>query len=143
MTTAGRHWPYKFPLWLLAVMIGLIGFNIYSVVGTLNAAAAFAELNIPFPAAGRIAFAVLWIAVLGAVVVGMLGKQRIAFKVAAPALTLYGLANLLWTLAFSKSDYSQGQIVFQGIATVLALIPVWWVALRRGWVRNNNDSLEA
>ena len=128
---------HKAPLWLLAVMIGLIAFNIYSVIGTWSAAAAFAELDVPFSAAGRIAFAILWIVLFGGVVAGMLGKQRIAFVLVAPVLTTYGIANLLWTLAFARSDYGRGQIGFQMIATVLALVPVWGTAIRRGWIAVN------
>ncbi len=123
------------PRWLVAALLVLIGANLLDTAGTVSAASQYQAISVPFPAGLRIALALAWTLVLAVLVVGLLRGHRLAFRWTAPVLTAYALFGLLWQVMFARSDYARGQIGFQVALSLIALLPVWWIAIRRGWLR--------
>jgi hypothetical protein len=50
-------------------------------------------------------------------------------------LTLYSIFGLIWAFVFVQADYGRGRLGFQVVLAVLTLLPIWWLAIRRGWLR--------
>ncbi len=121
------------PKWLCAAIALVFVANLWTAFGTLSEAPDYTALGVPFPPALRIAISSLWAILLALLFLGLLLHRRMAFIGAAPLLSLYGLANLGFQILFARSDYSRGLFLFQLLITTLLLIPVWWVALRKGW----------
>ena len=128
----------KVPLWLLAGIAILIVASALDAIGTLDAVPQYQALAIPFAPGLRIAAAVAWIAVLAALTVDLLRRRRWAFRWTGPILTVYVLAWLAWQLLFDRSDYGRGRLGFQVLVAGIALIPVWWIVVRQGWLRRAN-----
>jgi hypothetical protein len=123
----------KAPIWLFALLGILLVGNAYSIVGTLEISNT--APGMPFAPGVRIALSIVWIVVLSGLLIGIVRKNRIAFISVAPLLTLYGLAGLIWNAVFEQSTYSRGSQPFDVLVTIVILAPIWWVALRRGWLR--------
>jgi hypothetical protein len=122
------------PKWLLGA-IGLIVIgNLWTVFGTFVEASDYVTLAVPFPPAVLIILAGSWAILFILLLLGLLLRHRNAFAGAAPLLSLYGLANLAFAILFTRADYSRGLSTFQLLLTLLLLVPVWWAALRKGWL---------
>jgi hypothetical protein len=131
--------PKPAPLWFYSIPTTLIVLNFYTIIGTLSLASEYSTLNTTFPPVLRISLAIFWIITFTTLSLGLTIRHALAFMWIVPALTLYGLANILVTVMFARADYAQGQIWFQVTTTVLALLPVWWFALRRHWIRTGKS----
>jgi hypothetical protein len=125
----------KAPTWLLAVLLALCGANVLTIAGTASALVSGSVPDLPFAPGVRIALAAAWIVIFALLFAGLIRRRRMAFTWTAPIITLYGVSSVVWNILFARSDYSRGGIGFQALVTTLALIPIWWVALRRGWMR--------
>ena len=112
----------------IALAIILLGIDI---LGTLGTASHYAGLGVPFSPTIRIVTAGGWLVILAYLLVDLIGRRRWAFRWVAPLLTLFGLSNLLWQIAFARSDYDRGRIGFTALFTVILLLPLWWTAFRR------------
>jgi hypothetical protein len=128
------HTRLSAPKWLLAAIALVIVANLWTAFGTLSETPEYAMLGMPFPPALRIILSIVWAILLALLFLGLLLHHRIAFVWATPLLSLYGLANLGFQILFARSDYSRGLFPYQLLITLLLLIPVWWVALCRGWL---------
>jgi fucose 4-O-acetylase-like acetyltransferase len=128
----------KAPFWLLAGIAALIAASVLDAVITLDVLAQYQVLATPFPPGLKIAAAGAWIVVLTVLTVDLLRRRRWAFRWAGPILTLYALAGWVWQFLFDRSDYGRGQLGFQMLVAGIALIPVWWIAVRRGWLRRTD-----
>jgi hypothetical protein len=126
--------PKVAPRWFLLIPLVLIIFNLYTIMGTLTISPQYADLDVSFSPVLRLGIGLVWIVVFGALTVGLIIRRPFAYLWIAPALTIYGLANLVQGILWAQADYIRGQFGFQAIATALALIPVWWIALRRNWI---------
>jgi len=125
----------KAPKWVLAVLLALCGANVLTIVGTVSVLVSGNIPDLPFAFGVRIAVAVAWLTVFAMLIIGLLRRWRPAFFLTAPSLTLYGTSSVVWNILFARSDYSRGGIGFQSLVTVLALLPIWWVAIRRNWMK--------
>ncbi len=123
------------PRWLLAVLLVLIGANVLDAAGTISAVSRYQEIGIPFPPGLRLVLALAWILVLAVLAVSLLRHRRPAFRLVGPILTAYALFGLIWQIVFARSDYARGQISFQAVLSLMTLLPVWWIVIRRGWLR--------
>ncbi len=128
----------KAPLWLLAGIGVLIVASTLDAIGTLDAFPQYQALAIAFSPVLKIAAAGFWVAVLAALTVDLLRHRRWAFRGVGPILTVYALAGLAWQYLFDRSDYGRGRLGFQVLVAGIALIPVWWIVIRRGWLRGTD-----
>jgi tryptophan-rich sensory protein len=128
------------PLWLMVLLIATVILNVYTVIGTLKMSAAFDMLDVPFSPVARTLFGISWVLIFGAIGVGLWLRQTMAFRLIAPMFTIYGLVNFLWVSAFARADYSNGQGAFQTTITALALLPIWVITIRRGWLQMPSSS---
>ncbi len=126
------------PRWLVVALLVFIGLNVLDAAGTVSATSQYKGIAVPFPASVRIALALAWIIVLVVLTVGLLRRHPLAFRLAGPILTAYVLLALIWQTMFARSDYARGQIGFQALLSLIALLPVWWIVLRRGWLRRDS-----
>jgi hypothetical protein len=124
------------PKWLIAALPLLIAANVWTILGTLAEMGQIQTLAVSYSVGVRLAMSCIWALVLLLLWTGLLGHQRLAFILVAPILTAYGLASLAWEMAFARSDYSRGHFSFQVVLTLVALLPVWWTALRRHWLQD-------
>lgn len=90
-----------------------------------------ASLGVSYPILLRAGSAAAWCAVLAWYAVRVARRLPGAGRRGALTVTLYGAWGILWPLVFARSDAGRSRIAFQLAATVLLLIPVWWVHLRR------------
>jgi hypothetical protein len=123
------------PLWFYPTLLFLIVFNLYTVIGTVLQEAQYRILDIQFSPVLRIVVSGLWVIVFCALLRGLALRQPLAFMWIVPVMSLYGMANLAGSIVFARSDYSRGQVGFQVIGTVIVLLPLWWIALRGGWMK--------
>lgn len=136
---AERSGALKAPLWLTFILIVLIVLNAIAALESVAFSPQYAGLDIPFAPGVKIVGAALWTVVLTALLVGLLRQRRWAFMSAGPVLTAHSIGGLLWAFAFFRADYARGILPFQTVAAVILLIPIWWVALRGGWMRRANS----
>jgi hypothetical protein len=123
------------PRWLLIGILIVIGSNALDVIGTANSASQYSLADVPFSPTLKIALSMFWI-VTFTLLARDLWRGRIwAFRWVAILLTAYGTINLLWFAVFVRADYAQGRLPFLVLTTVILLIPVWWLTLQRGWLR--------
>ncbi|MEP7286012.1 MAG: hypothetical protein ABI947_09615 [Chloroflexota bacterium] len=137
MTMLPKHkssLPLRAPLWLFTVLLILIVFSLYTIIGTIAVIPDYTRLGISLNPLLRIATATAWLILFSLLCGGLALKRRAAFTLIAPVLSAYGLSNIISTWLFAQSDYSRGQLAFAIVATVIALLPIWWIALRRGWL---------
>src|SRR5258706_8077622 len=113
----------KAPIWLLILLAGLVAANVYTIVGTMDNAADYIGLNLPFAPGIRIAIAAVWILLLSGLLIGLVRQKQYAFMGAAPLLTLYGLIGLAWNAIFIQSSYSRGSQSYDTLVTLIALVP--------------------
>jgi membrane associated rhomboid family serine protease len=133
---------HKAPVWLLAGIGALIVVNLLDAIGTLDVVPQYQALAIAFSPVLKMAVAGAWAAVLAALIIDLLRRRRWAFRWAGPMLTAYALAGLAWQLLFARSDYGRGRLGFQALVAAVALIPVWWIVIRRRWLqRTDSDRL--
>lgn len=123
------------PRWLMALILALVAANTLDVRETLTDAAQYSAFQLPFLPNLKIAYALLWIAVLLALAINLLRCRAWAFRWVAPLLTLYGIVGLIGQAVFVRSDYGRGRLPFQFALTLILLLPVWWLAIRRRWLR--------
>jgi hypothetical protein len=126
----------KAPIWLLILLAALVAANVYTIVGTIDNAGMIASLSLPFAPGMRMAIAAVWILLLSALLIGLVRARQYAFIWAAPLLTLYALVGLAWDGIFVQSSYSRGSQSFDALVTLIGLGSVWWVAIRRGWLKS-------
>ncbi len=126
----------KAPIWLLILLAGLVAANVYTIVGTMDNGAVIASLSLPFAPGIRMAIAAVWILLLSSLLIGLVREKHYAFMWAAPLLTLYALVGLAWNGIFVQSSYSRGSQSFDAVVTLIGLTPVWWVAIRRRWLKS-------
>jgi hypothetical protein len=134
--------PKPAPLWFYSIPTTLIVLNFYTIIGTLNLASEYSTLNTAFPPVLRLGLAIFWVIAFAALCLGLAIHHALAFMWIVPVLTFYGLTNLFVTVMLARADYAQGQIWFQVITTVLALLPMWWIALRRRWIGTSKTIAE-
>lgn len=125
----------KAPIWLLILLSALIVGNGYVIIGTMQDAANNAAPALPFAPSIRIILAVIWMMLLVAVLLGLLRGHPTAFTLVAPLLTVYGAIGLVWNALYAQSSYGRGSQPFDVLLTLIVLAPVWWTALRRGWLK--------
>jgi hypothetical protein len=134
------------PLWLILGLSFVMMSNLLTVVSTLMGdTLAASTLRIAPPVAARLALAGLWMLLCATLLAGLLRRVPWAFRQCAPLLTVYGLSQWIWQLLFARADFDQGRLPFLLLATLLLLVPVWWLTLRRGWLRRpfaNTGALE-
>lgn len=130
------------PIWLVVVLLVLVALNLYTVLGTAAIAADYQDLAIPFAPWVRFTYGLIWTLSFVALALGLIRGTSLAFRLVAPALTVFGAANLGWILVFGRADYPQGQIPFQMVLTAAALIPPWWLALRYGWLKRRQSGTD-
>ncbi len=123
------------PRWLLAAVLALCALNLVAALGTAANAAQFQALAVPFSPTPSVAISGMWAVLFAALFRDLLRRRGWAFRWMAPLVTLYGVTEVLWQIAFFRSDYDRGRLGFQVLITAAALIPAWWVALRHGWLR--------
>lgn len=126
--------PKTAPLWFYLIPATLIILNLYTILGTFTLLPEYAELDLPFSPMIRIGLALLWIIIFGVLTAGLVVDSRFAFAAVVPTFTAYGLANIIGTLLFARSEFARGQLGFQVITTVVVLLPIWWIAARRNWI---------
>ena len=122
------------PRWLIAAVLTLAAANILDVWETLTDAPLYADYPLPFPIILKVVYAGIWAIILLILAVNLLRRRTLALRWTAPLLTLYGLFGLIGQAAFVRADYGRGRLPFQIALTVIVLLPVWWVAIRRGWL---------
>ncbi len=105
--------------------------NLYTLLGTISPAPQELDVSLPFPPAIRMALALFWIVVFTFLLIHLMRRDRLSLRWIAPFLTAYALSNLIWALLFVRSDYGRGAFGFQGLASTVLLIPVWWITIRR------------
>jgi hypothetical protein len=125
----------KAPRWFLAMILVVIAAHTIDAVGTLANLPLYQSVALPFSPLVKAAIAAIWAILLLVLFVGLLRRRPVAFGLAALLLTVDALAGLLWEIAFVQADYGRGRLGFQAVLTVIILAPVWWLALRRGWLR--------
>lgn len=124
------------PLWLIGGLAAVTLTNLLTVAGTLVVeASAISALRIPFPLVARLALAGLWALAVSALMAGLARRREWAFRQSAPLLTVYGASQWLWQALFTRADFDRGRLPYLLLISVLLLIPVWWLTLRRGWLR--------
>jgi hypothetical protein len=126
------------PRWLLIGILIVIASNALDVIGTANSASQFSLADVPFSPTVKIALSMFWIVTFSLLTRELWRRRRWAFRWAAILLTAYGAINLLWFALFVRADYGRGRLPFLALATVILLAPVWWVTIRRGWLRSGN-----
>jgi hypothetical protein len=125
----------RVPRWLMALILALVAANMLDVRATLTDAAQYSAFQLPFPPGLKVVYALLWIAVLLALATNLLRRRAWAFRWVAPLLTLYGIVGLIGQAVFVRSDYGRARLPFQFALTAILLLPVWWLAIRRRWLR--------
>lgn len=127
------------PRWLLIGILVVIASNALDVVGTANSASQYGLAEVPFSPTLKIALSMFWIVTFALLARDLWRGRRWAFRWAAILLTAYGAINLLWFAVFTQADYARGRLPFLALAMMVLLSPVWWVAIRRGWLRPESD----
>src|SRR5258708_6920756 len=122
-------------MWLVGVLLALCAANVLTIAGTASALTSGSLPDLPFAPGVRLLLASAWIVIFALLLAGLIRRRRMAFTWTAPIITLYGISSVVWNILFARSDYSRGGIGFQALVTALALIPIWWIALRRGWLK--------
>lgn len=123
------------PLWLALVLALVIAANLIGLAGAVADAPLYRLVSLPFSPVVNVASAGGWTLVFAVVLVGLLARRSWAFAWVSPLLTLYGVTGLVFMAVFARADYDRERIGAQAALTVLLLAPVWWTALRRGWLR--------
>jgi hypothetical protein len=131
----------KAPVWLCLALALLIAVNMVTVIGLPSLADSYAALGVAYPTALRLILALAWIVLLSAVLIGLWRSKRLARWITAPLLTAYAAVGVLMQVLFARSIYSRNTVGFDIVIAVLTLIPVWWLALRRGWLRRGSNQL--
>ena len=131
---------FSLPRWLLALILALIAASAVDAVATLRSLPEYQPIGVPFSPVVKAAIAAAWVVVLIGLTLGLLRRRPTAFAWAAPALTIYALAGLLWEITFVQSDYGRGRLGFVALLTVIVLAPVWWNAARKRWLARESWS---
>ncbi len=118
---------------LIGILLLVLG-NVLGVEGTVATLPLYQVVGVPFPAGIRAVLDTAWAIMLAWLDVALLRRQRRAFAWVGPLLTIYALLGLGWQAAFVRADYGRGRFPFELLLTVLALVPVWWIVLRRRWL---------
>lgn len=126
------------PRWLLIGILIVIASNVLDMIGTANSASQYSLADVPFSPTLKIALSMFWIVTFALLALDLWRGRLWAFRWAAILLTAYGVINLLWFAIFVRADYGRGRLPFLALATVILLAPVWWLTLRRGWLRGQN-----
>jgi len=122
------------PLWILLLTAGLIIANVLTVTGSWANTSMFGDLPLSYPPALRQIAALVWIGMFALLLFGLLRKSRRAYAAAAPLISLYAAFGLLWLVVFAQADYDRRRVGFQALLSLVLLLPLWWVALRNGYV---------
>ena|SRR5260221_8535760 len=123
------------PRWLRFFLLILAGLNLYTASGTVAESSQLQAFDLPFSLTARVVFTGLWALVLLFLAIGSWWRNRQALFWIGPLITLYATSGLVWMFLFARADYDRGRFGFQIVVTVVFLIPVWWVVVRRGWLR--------
>jgi hypothetical protein len=126
-----RYWHIQPASALIALALTvLIAVNGYNFAASLADAPYAYTLGLSYPPLLRIASALLWAALFAVLLIGVVrGRPGVRGRV-APALTVYGAWSVIWLIVFARSDYAHGRIAFQAAATVVLLLPFWWLHRR-------------
>jgi hypothetical protein len=102
--------PKVAPRWFLLIPLVLIIFNLYTIMGTLTISPQYADLDVSFSPVLRLGIGLVWIVVFGALTVGLIIRRPFAYLWIAPALTIYGLANLVQGILWAQAELHQGAV---------------------------------
>lgn len=122
------------PRWLLLIIGLLFLAKVIQAVGVLTNAAQLATLPLPVPAIVSLTFSGSWAITLAYLGIDLMRRRRWAFTWIGPLLTAYVLAELTWQVSLFRSDYDRGRLLFQVVISLMALLPIWWVVWRHGWL---------
>ncbi len=111
-------------------LIALIAVNGYNLAVSVIDAPYASTLNLSYPPLLRIIVALIWAATFVWLLLGVVRERPGVRRRVAPFLTLYGIWSIFWLIAFARSDFAQGRIAFQAVATVVLLLPFWWLHWR-------------
>lgn len=123
------------PVWLRLGVLALCGLNLYTALGTILDYGQLQAFKLPFSLTLRVAFTGFWAIALFWLAIGAWRHQRRVLFWIGPLLTLYALFGFLWMLLFVRSSYDRGRYGFEIAITAIVLLPIWWLALRRRWLR--------
>lgn len=123
------------PRWLRLFIAVLAILNLYTAIGTVAESRQLQTFDLPFSLIARIVFAGFWTILLLWLLIGVWRRDQRALFWIGPVVTLYALAGLVWMFLFTRADYDRGRLGFQVAVTVVVLTPIWWVSVRRGWLR--------
>lgn len=121
---------------MILLVAALAAANLIGLVGALEAAPVVGSLDLPFPVAAPVIFAGAWAVIFGAVWVGLLVKRPPAQRWAVPLVTIYAISRLFALVFLARAEYDWGRLPFQIALTLIALLPLWWIALRKRWLLN-------
>ena len=121
------------PRWLRLFIAILVGLNLYTVLGTIANRRQLQTFDLPFSLTTRVVFNGFWAIFLLWLLIAAWRRDRRALFWIGPSVTVYALSGLVWMFLFTRADYDRGRFGFEIAVTVIVLLPIWWVALRRGW----------
>ena len=112
--------------WSRHVMILLTMVNGLVAIQTINTLAVQMALGVSYPPLLRAVTSALWMIAFAWLTVGLFRRSARVLRFVAPLLTIYGLWTMVSLLTFARAEFDQGRALFQGIFTLIALIPFWW-----------------
>jgi len=123
-----RHTRRPWTLWGLSLIIAALGIiNVALALDhTLNAGH-YRDLGVSYPPLLRAALALGWGAGLLACGWGLLRRQRWARRWLLVVVSNYAAFNVLWMVAFARSDFSRGRWAFQATLAVGLVAVLGWV----------------
>ena len=125
----------RLPRWLLLAISVIVIADALQVIGTLANPAPYLQFTMPFPAIAVIAIAGGWGILLAYLLLDLLRRRQWAYRWLSLLLSVYALTQFLWQFAFFRSDYDRGRLAFQAVINLVALIPIWWLIWRQGWLK--------
>jgi len=123
------------PLWVALIACGIALAGWIGLWGAAEDAPLYGLIGVSLPLPVRLGWNLLCALSFTLIGAGALRSGRRALRLIAPAVTGYALVNALILILFSRAEYDQGRMFFQVALSLLVLIPLWWVALRKGWMQ--------
>jgi hypothetical protein len=118
--------------WLLIEILTVLALvNTAAALQTAQSIPAQLALGVSFPPGARLAVNIGWTVLFVILVLRLWQHPRVTIRFVPPVLTLYGVINILWLVLFARSNFDRGRIGFQAVATVLLLLPLWWICRDR------------
>lgn len=123
------------PLWTALIACGIALAGWIGLWGAAEDAPLYGLIGVSLPLPVRLGWNLFCALVFSLIGLGVWRSRRRALRLIAPAVTGYALINGLILLLFSRAEYDQGRLFFQVVFSLVVLIPLWWVALRKGWMQ--------